>query len=220
MKVKSESEVIQSCPTLSNPMDCSLPGSSVHGIFQARVLEWGASAFSADLHNLTGNPLRKSQTPKPHSGSSSHASTQKQFLQKASWSLPTNLPRTALLWTPDPWHCRLLHPVAIKPVPPRSQSHSKAPPSHSFRGNRIGLRGKSPSPTPRHPAPIPFVPGASPAPSKVLTNVCVGSREGVSAGPGACRPEPVPDPGVRSGPGPPSRLGLSGSSRSRGFRPF
>ena len=47
MKVKSESEVAQSCPTLSDPMDCSLPGSSVHGIFQARVLEWGAIAFSA-----------------------------------------------------------------------------------------------------------------------------------------------------------------------------
>ena len=41
-----ESEVDQSCPTLSNPMDCSLPGSSVHGIFQARVLEWGAIVFS------------------------------------------------------------------------------------------------------------------------------------------------------------------------------
>ena len=46
MKVKSESEVDQSCPTLSDPMDCSLPGSSVHRIFQARVLEWGAIAFS------------------------------------------------------------------------------------------------------------------------------------------------------------------------------
>ena len=46
MKVKSESEVAQSCPTLSDPMDCSLTGSSVHGIFQARVLEWGAIAFS------------------------------------------------------------------------------------------------------------------------------------------------------------------------------
>ena len=46
MKVKSESEVFQSCPTPSDPMDCSLPGSSVHGIFQARVLEWGAIAFS------------------------------------------------------------------------------------------------------------------------------------------------------------------------------
>ena len=46
MKVKSEREVAQPCPTLSDPMDCSPPGSSVHGIFQARVLEWGAIAFS------------------------------------------------------------------------------------------------------------------------------------------------------------------------------
>ena len=46
MKVKSESEVTQSCLTLSDPMDFSLPGSSIHGIFQARVLEWGAIAFS------------------------------------------------------------------------------------------------------------------------------------------------------------------------------
>ena len=46
MKVKSESEVTQSCPTFSDPMDCSLPDSSVHGIFKARVLEWVAIAFS------------------------------------------------------------------------------------------------------------------------------------------------------------------------------
>ena len=46
MKVKSESEVAQSCLTLSDPMDCSFPGSSIHAIFQARVLEWGAIAFS------------------------------------------------------------------------------------------------------------------------------------------------------------------------------
>ena len=46
MKVKSESEVAQSCPTLCDPMDLSPPGSSVHGIFQARVLEWGTVAFS------------------------------------------------------------------------------------------------------------------------------------------------------------------------------
>ena len=52
MKVKSESEVTQSCPTLSDPMDCSLPGSSFHGIFQARVLEWGAIAFSVQPHGL------------------------------------------------------------------------------------------------------------------------------------------------------------------------
>ena len=49
MKVKSEREVVQSCPTLSDPMDCSLPGSSVHGIFQAKVLEWGAIAFSRHI---------------------------------------------------------------------------------------------------------------------------------------------------------------------------
>ena len=51
MKVKSESEVTQSCPTLSDPMDRSPPGSSIHGIFQARVLEWGAIAFSIALFN-------------------------------------------------------------------------------------------------------------------------------------------------------------------------
>ena len=47
MKVKSESEVAQSCPTLPNPMECSPPGSSVHGIFQARVLEWAAIVYMA-----------------------------------------------------------------------------------------------------------------------------------------------------------------------------
>ena len=53
MKVKSESEVARSCPTPSDPMDCSLPGSSIHGIFQARVLEWGAIAFSEnDINSL------------------------------------------------------------------------------------------------------------------------------------------------------------------------
>ena len=45
MKVKSESEVAQSCPTLSDPMDCNPPGCSIHGVFQARVWEWGAIAF-------------------------------------------------------------------------------------------------------------------------------------------------------------------------------
>ena len=55
MKVKRESEVAQSCPTLSDPMDCNLPGSSVHGIFQARVLEWGAIAFSKNNNDLILN---------------------------------------------------------------------------------------------------------------------------------------------------------------------
>ena len=53
MNVKSESEVAQSCLTLSDPMDCSLPGSSVHGIFQARVLEWVAIAFSDHTATLS-----------------------------------------------------------------------------------------------------------------------------------------------------------------------
>ena len=50
VNMKSESEVAQSCPTLRDPMDCSLPGSSVHGIFQARILEWVAIAFSLILN--------------------------------------------------------------------------------------------------------------------------------------------------------------------------
>ena len=57
MKVKSESEVAQSCPTLSDPMDCSLPGSSTHGIFQARVLEWATIAFS--VHCATEHEKKK-----------------------------------------------------------------------------------------------------------------------------------------------------------------
>ena len=51
--LESESEVAQLCPTLRDPMDCSLPGSSVHVIFQARVLEWGAIAFSVMLYGIT-----------------------------------------------------------------------------------------------------------------------------------------------------------------------
>ena len=53
MKVKSESKVTQSCPTLSDSMDCSLPGSSIHGILQARVLEWGAISFSIEPFNFS-----------------------------------------------------------------------------------------------------------------------------------------------------------------------
>ena len=59
MKVKRESEVAQSCLTLSDPMDCSPPGSSIHGIFQATVLEWGAIAFSI---MDTGRPKKQTQT--------------------------------------------------------------------------------------------------------------------------------------------------------------
>ena len=52
MKVKSESEIAQLCPTLSDPMDCSPLGSSIHGIFQARVLEWDAIAFSGEVPEI------------------------------------------------------------------------------------------------------------------------------------------------------------------------
>ena len=62
MKVKSESEVAQSCPTLSDPMDCSPPGSSVHGIFQARVLEWGAIAFSHQRTSSTQDLATEQQS--------------------------------------------------------------------------------------------------------------------------------------------------------------
>ena len=58
-EVKSESEVAQSCPTPSDPMDCSLPGSSVHGIFQARVLEWGAIVFSDTKGVGHGKPAKR-----------------------------------------------------------------------------------------------------------------------------------------------------------------
>ena len=61
MKVKSESEVAQLCPTLSDPMDCSLPGSSLHGIFEARVLEWGAIAFSISNNYSYTNQIMKIQ---------------------------------------------------------------------------------------------------------------------------------------------------------------
>ena len=81
MRVKSESEVAQSCPTLSDPMDCSLPGSSVHGILQARVLEWGAISFSSDPAYLTymqSTSLEKATAP--------HSST-------LAWKIP---------WTEEP----------------------------------------------------------------------------------------------------------------------
>ena len=69
MKVKSESEVAQSCPTLRDPMDCSLPASSVHGIFQARALEWVASAMQETQVQSLGqdDPLEKGKGMATHS---------------------------------------------------------------------------------------------------------------------------------------------------------
>ena len=80
MKVKRESEVAQFCPTLSNPMDCSPLGSSVHGIFQARVLEWGAIAFSvkrAESRKPLGSPTFCGSVLR--SGQSNEATSQRSF---------------------------------------------------------------------------------------------------------------------------------------------
>ena len=88
MKVKSQSEVTESCPILSNLMDCSLPGSSVHGIFQARVLEWGAIAFSEriSLRRLNNNTNRFELPPPNLSRSTERASCQ-QICNKFNISL-------------------------------------------------------------------------------------------------------------------------------------
>ena len=89
MKVKIESEVAQSCPTLSYPMDRSLPGSSIHGIFQARVLEWGAIAFSDKPHSTAKkNDAIQIQPPPQHNSKA----------QSSCWqSLPTLDPKPLAL---------------------------------------------------------------------------------------------------------------------------
>ena len=102
MKVKSESEVTQLCPTLRDPMDCSLPGSSIHGIFQARVLEWGAIAFS----NNKSNDKQKLKSKKliqhgVRNGSSSDVlSSQLSTLGSAVWILVLPLS----IWWRRQWH--------------------------------------------------------------------------------------------------------------------
>ena len=83
MKVKNESEVAQSCPTLSDPMACSLPGSSVHGICQARVLEWGAIAFS-EIDAVTTSDLI-------HQSRNSPECTTKVVIRRASSSSACSL---------------------------------------------------------------------------------------------------------------------------------
>ena len=85
MKVKSESEVAQSCLTLSDTMDCSPPGSSIHGIFQARVLEWSAIAFPALLSQGSGNGLdgyNLEQFQNPHMGGAQRQPWEKTRLTK------------------------------------------------------------------------------------------------------------------------------------------
>ena len=83
IKVKSESEVAQSCPTLSNPMDCSLPGSSIHGIFQARVLEWGAIAFSTSAAEVCINDMCNQTAQKGIHLSTVQGASETHLFQKA-----------------------------------------------------------------------------------------------------------------------------------------
>ena len=94
MEVKSESEAAQSCLTLSYPMDCSLPGSSVHGIFQARVLEWGAIAFSGNddqVNIILTDPLSRNQSLPKDKTKWEKENQQKKCTQDISPSVHRNL---------------------------------------------------------------------------------------------------------------------------------
>ena len=103
MKVKRESEVAQSCPTCSDPMDCSPPGSSIHGIFQATALEWGAIAFS---HKSSEQPLKDQDSimfpqPPPHSKVSSPPTVETCFYGNDLFMQMTPLP--AIKISQDPF---------------------------------------------------------------------------------------------------------------------
>ena len=142
MKTKSESEVTQSCPTLRDPMDCSLPGSSVHGIFQARVLEWVAIAFSVLLctlghHNLSLGTLHKAEQARDafklhgsvqfsRSGVSDSA-TPRIAARQASLSI-TN-PQVHSNSCPSSWLC---HPAISSSVVPFSFCPQSLAASESF----------------------------------------------------------------------------------------
>ena len=85
MKVKSESEVTQSCPTLSDPMDCSLPGSSNPGIFRGTVLEWGAIAFSHINYTSIKIWLKKGGSPGEGNGNPLQYSCMENSMERGVW---------------------------------------------------------------------------------------------------------------------------------------
>ena len=105
MKVKSESEVVQSCPTISNPMNCSLPGSSVHGIFQARVLEWKLCPYKnlhtvahiSFIHNCQN--LEEPRHPSVHEWINCGISRQWNIACMRVWSVSSVMFGSATLWT-------------------------------------------------------------------------------------------------------------------------
>ena len=97
VKGKSESEVTQSCPTLSDPMDCSLPGYTIHGIFQARVLEWAAIAFSNIGVQLINNVVIVSVAQQSNSAIHTHVSILPQAPLPSR--LPYNIEQGSLCYT-------------------------------------------------------------------------------------------------------------------------
>ena len=116
MKVKSESEVAQSCLTLRDPMDCSLPGSSIHGIFQARVLEWVAIAFSITLalvfltHWYSFSRIQSSEKITYENGVNPFCEdTKPMYLSQDqnSWSIPTETCLYCFSYCPFSWVCSL-----------------------------------------------------------------------------------------------------------------
>ena len=132
MKVKSESEVAQSCPTLSDPTDCTLPGSCVHGILQARVLEWGAIAFS---NICTINSLLFSQSVS-HSVVSD--SLQPHGLQHARLPCSSPSPRVCSNSCPSSRWC---HPNISSSVVPFSPCLQSFPASGPFPMNQFFASG-------------------------------------------------------------------------------
>ena len=120
MKVKSESEVTQSCPTPSDPMDCSPPGSSVHGIFQARVLEWGAIAFSKKV----SSSLLKQKKPELRLKKNSYSKKSpllEQQLQQTSLVKPGEF--STFEPSKCPWETIPEHLYQSTPLPPYNKSH-------------------------------------------------------------------------------------------------
>ena len=119
MKVKSESEVAESCPTPSNPMDCGPPGSSVHGIFQARVLEWGAIYY---ILNATLTPDEKDRIWQAAKAHADHVHNQDQDSPGADEAVPQLDP----LWTyqpGDPGIRRLNHMITSIPEGMQKNTH-------------------------------------------------------------------------------------------------
>ena len=117
IKVKSESEVTQSCLTLCDPMDCSLPGSSVHGIFQARVLEWGGIAFS--LWGMNQNPKDSKESPLYALGTQVLIKVWKDGSPKTQLQPTWKGPYPVILSTPTvvkvPGHDSWIHYSRVKP---------------------------------------------------------------------------------------------------------